>query len=176
MHEGPWKWSEQVRFLLLLLLVPVVAPWLSFLLFVPTERSDWRGGGEMQQLLHCFSPSWCGNWTQNLARHKQILHCSCRTLPLVVGAFFQHFFLGRRPEDLSLRRKSWRDNAPAPKLEKGLGLKLCLCAWCYPEPRNSRFLLAPNGLFFSPEFREDTPLPASESAGWGKCPRYNRNV
>lgn len=103
---------------------------------------------------------------QNGNKQPKILHCtskqsSCRTLVLVVGVFSQHFFLGRRPETLSLGGNSCRDNL-APKLEKGLGLQLCPCAWCYPEPRNSRFLLAPNGLFFFSEFREDTPLPASE--------------
>lgn len=102
----------------------------------------------------------------DVGTEPKILHCtskqsSCRTLALVVGVFSQHFFLGRRPETLSLGGNSCRDNL-APKLEKGLGLQLCPCAQCYPEPRNSRFLLAPNGLFFSSEFREDTPLPASE--------------
>lgn len=36
--KGPENGSEQVRFLLLL--VAVVVPSLSFLLFVPTQRSD----------------------------------------------------------------------------------------------------------------------------------------
>lgn len=37
----------------------------------PHRGTDWRWGREMQRLLYCFSPSWCGNWTQNLALHKQ---------------------------------------------------------------------------------------------------------
>lgn len=168
MCEGPWNGSEQGGFLLLLM--AVVSPSLSFLLFVPTQRSDWRCGGEMQQLLHCFSSSWCGT-------EPKILHCTSKSYTAGAGSLLWWWVpspsISALEGDLRiLGRKSCRANL-APKLEEGLGLQLCPCGWCYPESRNIRFLLAPRGLYFSPELREDTPLPASE---WGKCLRYNWNV
>lgn len=139
-----------------------------------------------QWLLHCSPCSSCPHRDQiedvevkcsscctvfphpDVGTEPKILHCTSKSYSAAaglllqwLGAFSQHFFLGRRPETLSLGRKSCRDHL-APKLEKGLGLQPCPCAWCYPEPRNSRFLLAPNGLYFFPEFREDTPLSTSE--------------
>lgn len=123
-------------FLLILLLLPVASARSIALLPAPYGPVEIKiQDVEVKCSSCCIVVPHTDAGTEPKVSHCASKCCSCRTLAQVVDAFSQHFFLGRRPDTLTLGWNTCSTNL-APKLEKGLGLQLCPCAWRYLEPRN----------------------------------------